>query len=172
MSRVHSSNSSFDRQLCKFIPLSKQNLLTDLELKPFLSGNLSFGNKLTSEYVFLWVIIRSFMYSALKSLMFGKVLRGKYEFPASSFPEKCSVGGEAGGQEQKKFAWRKGDLGRGRWGQKNYRANGPLPLPIPICHFRIFIIKNNENRKLTSIFNFWFLTKIEWTNDTRTHHTN
>ena len=114
MSRMHSSNSSFDRQLCKFIPLSKQNLLTDLELKPFLSGNLSFGNKLTSEYVFLWVIIRSFMYSALKSLMFGKVLRGKYEFPASSFPEKCSVGGEGGGQEQKKFAWRKGDLGRGR----------------------------------------------------------
>ena len=54
------------------------------------------------------------MYSALKSLMFGKVLRGKYEFPASSFPEKCSVGGEGGGQEQKKFAWRKGDLGRGR----------------------------------------------------------
>ena len=75
MSRVHSSNSSFDRQLCKFIPLSKQNLLTDLELKPFLSGNLSFSNKLTSESVFLWVIIRSFMYSALKSLMFGKVLR-------------------------------------------------------------------------------------------------
>ena len=27
-----------------------------------------------------------------------KWLRGKYEFPASSFPEKCSVGGEGGGQ--------------------------------------------------------------------------
>ena len=113
-SHVHCSSLSFDRRLCKLIPFLKRNLLTDLELKPFLSGNLSFGNKLTSEYVFLWVIIRSFMYSALKSLMFGKVLRGKYEFPASSFPEKCSVGGEGGGQEQKKFAWRKGDLGRGR----------------------------------------------------------
>ena len=114
MSRVHSSNSSFDRQLCKFIPLSKQNLLTDLELKPFLLGNLSFSNKLTSESVFLWVVIRSFMYSALKSLIFGKVLRGKYEFPASSFPEKCSVGGEGGGQEQKKIRMEEGDLGRGR----------------------------------------------------------
>ena len=86
MSRVHSSNSSFDRQLCKFIPLSKQNLLTDLELKPFLSGNLSFGNKLTLECVFP------------KSFMFEKWLRGKYKFLASSFPGKCSVGGKGGGQ--------------------------------------------------------------------------
>ena len=60
-----------------------------------------------------------------------KRLRGKLEFPASSFPEKCSVGGEGGRQEQKKnFAWREGELGRGRLGQKNYRANGPLPLPL------------------------------------------
>ena len=172
MSRVHSSNSSFDRELCKFIPLSKQNLLTDLELKPFLSGNLSFSNKLTSESVFLWVVIRSFMYSALKSLIFGKVLRGKYEFPASSFPEKCSVGGEGGGQEQKKNSHGGRGSGERALGAKNYRANGPLPLPIPIWHFRVFFIKNNENQKLTSIFNFWFLTKIEWTNHTRTHHTN
>ena len=128
MSRVHSSNSSFDRQLCKFIPLSKQNLLTDLELKPFLSGNLSFSNKLTSESVFLWVIIRSFMYSALKSFMFGKVLRGKYEFSASSFPEKCSVGGEGGGQEQKKIRMEERGSGERALGAKNYRANGP-PLP-------------------------------------------
>ena len=43
---------------------SKQNLLTDLKMNPFLSGNLSFGNKLTLECVFLWVITRSLMYSA------------------------------------------------------------------------------------------------------------
>ena len=41
MSQVHCSSSSFDRRLCKFIPFSKRNLLTDLELKPFLLGNLS-----------------------------------------------------------------------------------------------------------------------------------
>ena len=46
---------------CKCIPFSKQNLLTDLELMPFLSGNLSFSNKLTSECVFRWVITKSFM---------------------------------------------------------------------------------------------------------------
>ena len=41
--------------------------------RPFLPGNLSFSNKLTSESVFLWVITRSFVYSAPKSFMFGKV---------------------------------------------------------------------------------------------------
>ena len=35
-------------------------------------------------------------------------------------------------------------------GAKNYRANGPLPLPIPIWHFRVFFIKNNENQKQAS----------------------
>ena len=81
MSWVHCWSSSFDRRLCKFISFLKQNLLTDL--KPFLSGNLSFGNKLTLECVFLWVI--------------------KYEFPTSSIPEKCSVGGEGGGRGKKKI---------------------------------------------------------------------
>ena len=81
---MHCWSSSFDRRLCKCIPFSKQNLLTDLELRPFLSGNLSFSNKLTSECVFRWVITGSFMYSALKSFIFGKAIRDKYEFPASS----------------------------------------------------------------------------------------
>ena len=97
-SHVQCSSLSFDRRLCKLIPFLKINLLTDLELKPFLSGNLSFGNKLTLECVFLWVITRSFMYSIPKSFMFEKWLRGKYKFLASSFPGKCSVGGKGGGQ--------------------------------------------------------------------------
>ena len=81
------------------------------------------------------------MYSALKSFMFGKVLRGKYEFPASSFPEKCSVGGEGGGQEQKKIRMEERGSGERALGAKNYRASGPLTLPIPIWHFRIFFHK-------------------------------
>ena len=68
-SREHCSSSSFVRRLCKCIPFFKQNLLTDLELRPFLSWNLSFSNKLTSECVFRWVITRSFM----QSFMYGKV---------------------------------------------------------------------------------------------------
>ena len=85
-SHVHCSSLSFDRRLCKLIPFLKTDLLTDLELKPFFSENLSFGNKLTLECVFP------------KSFMFEKWLRGKYKFLASSFPGKCSVGGKGGGQ--------------------------------------------------------------------------
>ena len=40
-------------------------------------------------------------------------MHGKYEFPASSFPEKCSMGRERGGTGAK----------------KNYCANGPFSLP-------------------------------------------
>ena len=75
--------------------------------------------------------------------MFGKVLRGKYEFPASSFPEKCSVGGEGreGDRSKKKIRMEERGSGERALGAKNYRANGPLTLPIPIWHFRIFFHK-------------------------------
>ena len=94
------------------------------------------------------------MYSALKSLMFGKVLRGKYEFPASSFPEKCSVGGEGGGQEQKNSHGGKGIWGEGARGKKLPCKWTPPPPYSDLALSCFFFIKNNENQKLTSIFNF------------------
>ena len=101
--------ASFDRRLRKFIPFSKQNLLIDLELKPFLSGNLSFSNKLISESVFLWVITRSFMYSVLKSFMLEKWLRGNTNFPLLPFQRSVAWEGREGGNgKKKKFAWGKG----------------------------------------------------------------
>lgn len=51
-SLVHCSSSSFDRRFCACIPFLKQNLLTDLKLRPLLPGYASFNNKLTSECVF------------------------------------------------------------------------------------------------------------------------
>ena len=46
--------------LCKFIPFLKQNLQTDPELKPFLSRNLSFSDKLTSEFRFTVSSVQQF----------------------------------------------------------------------------------------------------------------
>ena len=68
---------------------------------------------------------------------------------------QCGRGGRGGrGTGAKKIRMEERGSGERALGAKNYRANGPLLLPIPIWHFRIFFIKNNENQKLTSIFNF------------------
>ena len=57
-----------------------------------------------------------------------KRLRGKLEFPASSFPEKCSVGGEGGRQEQKKNSHGgKANWGEGAWGKKITVRMDPSP---------------------------------------------
>ena len=52
-------------------------------------------------------------------------------FPLLPFQRNVAWEGREGGRGKKeKFAWMEGELGRGRLGQKNYRANGPLPLPL------------------------------------------
>ena len=47
-------------KLCKFIPFLKQNLQTDPELKPFLTRNVSFSDKLTSEFRFTVSSVQQF----------------------------------------------------------------------------------------------------------------
>ena len=135
MSQVHCSSSSFDRRLCKFIPFSKRNLLTDLELKPFLLGNLSphLGVCFSLSYYKILNVLSTEVVHVWKSDCMVNT-----NFPLPPF--------------QRSVAWegREGDRGK-----KNHHANGPISLPLGQFCWRFWVFwLENKNWKLIVIFNF------------------
>ena len=111
MSQVHCSSSSFDRQLCKFIPFSKQNLLTDLKLKPFLLGNLSphLGVCFSLSYYKILNVLSTEVVHVWKS---DCMVNTNFLLPP--FQRSVAWEGRGGGTEAK----------------KKYCANGPFSLPL------------------------------------------
>ena len=151
---MHCSSSSFDRQMCKCFPFSKQNLLTDLGLSCREIFLLAISSP---RSLFFFELLQDPLCTQhLSRSCLEKWLRGKYEFPASSSPEKCSVEGGGGGQGQKK---KNSHGGKGIWGkgQKiNVRMDPSLSfLGSSVSDLKCFCRKTKiENWLQLSIFNF------------------